>query len=286
MIAGQHRPRYHGSVGPEPATSRPHGKSTNRRNHQTTNQGSPMCGRGGLDYDWKTLWEWLKLPGAAPSGHVRQLNFAPSTRRSGEVRWTRIPVVRIGDDRQRRVDEMIWPLIPAWLRGELPKFSTANCRSEVGQPFGEVVAKKPSFRNAWRRGRRCLVPLNWFYEWDQRSTPRQPWRVLPKHEPLLVLAGLWERGHLADGRALESFTVITTGPNRLLREIGHDRAPVLLHPADFESWLEGDESAAESLIAPPDDDSLTAHRVTMRVNNPEYQGEDLLEPLNDAEHGG
>jgi len=182
-----------------------------------------MCGRGGLDYDWKTLWEWLQLPGAAPTGQVRQLNFAPSVRRGGQVRWTRIPVVRIDAGGQRRIDPLAWPLVPGWLKGELPKFSTANCRSELGRPFGEVVAGKPTFRNAWRRGQRCLVPMSWFYEWDKRNSPRQPWRVLPGHGPLLVMAGLWDRSQAGPSELLESFTVITTGPNRLLAEIGHDR---------------------------------------------------------------
>jgi len=238
-----------------------------------------MCGRGGLDYDWKTLWEWLQLSDEAPSGHVRWLNFAPSVKRGGQVHWTRIPVVRLDDGGRRRIDQLVWPLVPGWLKGELPKFSTANCRSEPGHHFGEVVAQKPAFRTAWRRSQRCLVPMSWFYEWDKRCKPRQAWRVLPKHEPLLVLAGLWDRSRNQHGELLESFTVITTGPNRLLAEIGHDRAPVVLRAPDFETWLSGREAAAQDLIVPPAGDSLSAHRVTLRVNNPEYQGEDLLEAV-------
>lgn len=235
-----------------------------------------MCGRGGLDYDWKTLWQWMNLSGEAPEGGVRRLNVAPSQRRRGDVDWTELPVVRDRDG-ERRVDDLVWPLVPFWMNGELPKYSTANCRSEADQAFSETVAKKPAYRDAWRRGRRCLVPMSWFYEWDKRVSPRQPWRVFPAEDPLLVMAGLWERSRPEDGETIESFTIVTTEPNRLLADIGHNRSPVMLRPDDFEIWLTGDAGDAERLILPPPDDLLRAHRVTRRVNNPYYEEPDLLE---------
>jgi len=236
-----------------------------------------MCGRIALDCDWNTLWRWMELSGAAPDDGIRRLNVAPSTRRAGDVQWTRWPVVRADGD-GRRLDALVWPLLPAWLKGDLPKFSTANCRAEVDQPFSSAVAKKPTFRTAWRRGRRCLVPVSWFYEWDKRERPSQPWRVLPAAEPVLALAGLWERATPADGDPIDSFTIITTGPNRPLADIGHARAPVVLSPESFDAWLRAGADEAEQLIAPPADDLVRTQAVTRRVNNPEYQGQDLANP--------
>ena len=235
-----------------------------------------MCGRGGLDYDWKRLWEFFSLSGSAPEGGIRILNLAPSWRSAGEVHWARVPVIRAGQA-GREPAGLVWPLIPPWLKGELPRFSTANCRSEADRPFSETVADKPSFRNAWKKQRRCLVPMSWFYEWDQRSQPKQPWRVLPKEGPFLVMAGLWESCPLPDGEALESFTIITAGPNQLLTDIGHHRSPVMLDSSQWDTWLTGPAEQAEALIHPPPDDLMKAHKVTARVNNPGYQGEDLLE---------
>jgi len=234
-----------------------------------------MCGRGGLDYDWKTLWDWFDLPGAPPHGQVRRLNVAPTRRRRGEVEWTRLPVVRDhGPD--RRVDELAWPLVPHWLRGEPPRFSTANCRSEPDQPLSRTVARKPAFRNAWKQARRCVIPMSWFYEWDKRVRPSQPWRVLPASEPFLAMAGLWDRSIPPDGPALESFTIVTTGPNARLAGIGHDRSPVLLGRDQISTWLDAPPEQAEALVRPPAEDLLRVHRVTRRVNNPEYQEPDLL----------
>jgi putative SOS response-associated peptidase YedK len=186
------------------------------------------------------------------------------------------------DDHGRELVRMVWPLVPGWMNGELPKFSTANCRSEPGEPFSKTVSKKPTFRNAWRKNQRCLVPFSWFYEWDQRTKPKQPWRVLPAESPMLVMAGLWDETQPADGPAFRSFTLVTAEPNHLLRDIGHHRAPVLLEPDQWSTWLNGPAEEAEGLIVPPSEGSLRAHRVTARVNNPGYQEGDLLQPLDDS----
>lgn len=235
-----------------------------------------MCGRGGLDFDWKTVWRYLSLTGEPIEGGERQLNIAPSTRTRDAVEWRSLPAVRATES-GRSAAPLVWPLVPHWLKGELPKFSTANCRSEVDRPFSETVAAKPTFRNAWRQGRRCLVLLSWFYEWDQRTRPRQPWRVYPVESPILALAGLWERSPIADGNSMESCTIVTTQPNQLLRDIGHHRAPVVLDPDAMAAWLEGNDEEAQDVLRPPRDGMLQAHPVTTRVNNPHYDGDDLLE---------
>jgi len=244
-----------------------------------------MCGRGGHDFSWKKVYDYLNITGEAPAGHFRRLNVSPSTRRADGVDWTPLPAVIADGDGQRELVRMVWPLVPGWMKGDLPKFSTANCRSEPCEAFSNTVAKKPTFRNAWRRNQRCLVPFSWFYEWDQRTKPKQPWRVLPAEAPMLVMAGLWDETKPADAPAFRSFTLVTAEPNHLLREIGHHRAPVLLSPQQWSAWLTGSADEAETLIVPPPKDALRAHRVTTKVNNPGYQEEDLLQPLDDSESG-
>ncbi|QOC22168.1 SOS response-associated peptidase [Wenzhouxiangella sp. AB-CW3] len=235
-----------------------------------------MCGRGGHEFSWEQVYQYLNIPGQPPAGQFRRLNVAPSTRRGQEVQWTELPAVIEDAEDGRRMVRMVWPLVPGWLKGQLPKFSTANCRSEAGVPFSTTVAGKPAFRTAWKRHQRCLVPFSWFYEWDQRSRPRQPWRVMPVSAPMLVFAGLWDESSPPGGSSFRSFTLVTTEPNDLLRDIGHHRAPVLLAPEQWSAWLTGTAEQAEQLLAPPPEGSLRAHRVTTRVNNPGYQGEELL----------
>ena len=64
----------------------------------------------------------------------------------------------------RRFDLHRWGLIPAWARDETIAHRTFNARSET-------VSTKPAFRAAIR-ARRCLVPLNGFYEWRRRGRRR------------------------------------------------------------------------------------------------------------------
>lgn len=236
-----------------------------------------MCGRVGLAFDWKTVWNYLSLPGEAPAGGEKRFNVAPSTRGRSGVEWRSLPALRLEPSGRAIVDALTWPLIPHWLHGELPRYATANCRSEAGQPFSETVAKKPAFRTAWRRNQRCIALISWFYEWDPRSQPRQPWRVQPASAPILCLAGLWDRSRNADGETRESLTLVTTEPNETLRAIGHHRAPVVLGPDQWPLWLQGSAHEAEALLKPPAEDQLVAHPVTKKVNNPGYEGDDLLE---------
>ena len=99
---------------------------------------------------------------------------------------------------------------------------------------------------------------------------------------MLVMAGLWDETQPAEDPAFRSFTLVTAEPNQLLRDIGHHRAPVLLGPDQWSTWLSGSATEAEALIGPPPEASLRAHRVTPRVNNPGYKEEDLLQPLEDS----
>ena len=55
-----------------------------------------------------------------------------------------------------------WGMIPFWVK-DLPsalklRISTLNCISEE-------MFDKPSFRDAAREGKRCLIPCSGFYEW-------------------------------------------------------------------------------------------------------------------------
>ena len=82
------------------------------------------------------------------------------SKRAFPRRITRVPIIfRRGGELVG--EEAIWPLIPVWARGEVPKYSTANARSEE-------MAGKPAYRNAWRREQRCLIYASGFYEWQAR----------------------------------------------------------------------------------------------------------------------
>lgn len=156
-----------------------------------------------------------------------------------------------------------WGLVPSWAKDISLGAKTINARAET-------VAEKPSFRTAFRR-RRCLIPASGFYEWQtQPGAPKQPFWISAADGGLLTFAGIWESWMSSEGDELQSCAIITTSATDSLAPI-HARMPVILDPADFESWLdtrdETDIAAATALLRPPPAETTIAWPVSSRVNN-------------------
>jgi putative SOS response-associated peptidase YedK len=99
------------------------------------------------------------------------------------------------------------------------------------------------------------------------------------------LAGLWDVWRKLDGKRVESFTIITTEPNELVRPV-HNRMPVILPPEDEEQWLDTPRTAfakAWSLLKPFPAELMDAHDVSPIVNSAKYDGPDCIQPVSDGE---
>jgi len=193
-----------------------------------------------------------------------------------------VPVVRMAPGGAgREVALLHWGLVPGWAKERTafgPKL--ANARAES-------VAEKASFRHAFRHGR-CVVPASGFYEWEARGKARLPWLFRRRDGQPLLLAGLWDRWRAPDGGVLESCSVITTGPNELMRPI-HDRMPAILGPEQCDVWLDPVEQAPDRLaplLRPLPAEQLMAGRVSQRVNSVVHDDEACLQPPLPDEAGG
>src|SRR6188472_449549 len=78
-------------------------------------------------------------------------------------------LVVVQRDDRRAVVAYRWGLIPHWATQAKVGSSMINARAET-------VTRSPAFARAFQR-RRCLVPVDSFYEWKREGAIRQPYRI-------------------------------------------------------------------------------------------------------------
>jgi putative SOS response-associated peptidase YedK len=147
--------------------------------------------------------------------------------------------------------------------------------------MAETVDSKPVFREAFKR-RRCLVPIEAFYEWKKLGPKeKQPYAIALADPSIMALAGLWETWRSPAQETVRSFTIITTTPNELCAPI-HNRMPVILPPEAWSEWL-GEEAAEEAMLktmlGPYPSDLMTLWPVDKRVGNVKNNDPSLIEPV-------
>lgn len=188
-----------------------------------------------------------------------------------------VPVVRAAEGLHEGI-MMRWGLIPFFAHGVPPKYSTINATVEK-------LISSPAWRGPWKRSQRCIQLAAGFYEWHLESSGRkQPHFIHLTDEPLFGFASVWDRSRRPDGTALESCAIITLPANTLLRGIHNTgthpgRMPAILTPNQFNAWLDAPPQQAHALIAPYPPERMNAYPVSLRVNSPRNDGEDLIQPL-------
>jgi putative SOS response-associated peptidase YedK len=143
----------------------------------------------------------------------------------------------------------LFGLLPHWAKDQRLCRSTYNARSET-------VHEKPSFRDAWRRARHCIVPVEAIYEPDWRSGRAVPARIaLASGEPM-GLAGLWDWWRSPQGEEFHSFTMLTINADEhvFMREFhkpGEEKRMVVVLPPDrWDAWLQAPVAQSRDFLQP------------------------------------
>ncbi len=195
-----------------------------------------MCGRYDLSDNPAAIrakFHVPAVPGFAPNMDGRPTDSAP--------------LVRLAADGSRECVLARWGLVPGWAQDLKFGSRCINARAET-------VASLPAFRSAFRR-RRCLVPVNAFFEWSGEKGHRLKWRIAMRDEPLFALAGLWEWWRDPQGgEGVASYTIVTCEANAAIAPL-HDRMPVILREADFGRWLDA-TADGQPLLVPSAPDAL------------------------------
>jgi putative SOS response-associated peptidase YedK len=170
-----------------------------------------------------------------------------------------------------RLEQFQWGLLASWTKD--PK-----SRSAVRRPINaraETVAEKPMFRDLLRH-RRCVVPIDGYYEWRTSSSGKAPFWFHLRNGAPFFLAGLWDCWHEGRPDAVASYILMTTKPNQLAAKV-HDRMPVLLHAGDVARWLDPVTPEVKDLLAPYPADEMDSRPVSRRVGDPNSEGPALIE---------
>jgi putative SOS response-associated peptidase YedK len=218
-----------------------------------------MCGRYTLRTPVDTLVQQFEID-EHPSSLTPNYNVAP----------TQGVAAVIAENGKRKLEMLHWGLIPSWAKDPEVGNKMINARSET-------VAKKPSYRKAFKE-RRCLILTDGFYEWQKTDDGKQPFYIRMQDESPFAFAGLWESWQ--NGTEIRSCTIITTSPNEVAAQV-HNRMPVILHPEDYEMWLDPDFDEREpltTLLKPYPAEGMEAYPVSRRVNRPANNDPGVIEP--------
>lgn len=151
-----------------------------------------------------------------------------------------------------------WGLIPWFAKEARLTYSTQNARFEE-------IAAKPSYKLAWARGQRCIIPAASFDEPCWESGKNEWWTFRRRDGTAWGLAGLWNAWvDRASGEILESYTLLTANadahplmkrmhkPDPKLGPDEQDKRSVLVVPIDaVDAWLSGAVDSARSALRLP-----------------------------------
>jgi putative SOS response-associated peptidase YedK len=122
-------------------------------------------------------------------------------------------------------------------------FPTKDTKKIIFNARAESLTEKNLYKGILSN--RCLVPATAFYEWSGDKTK---YRISVGGASLFYMAALWKAEILNDNQKAYYYTIITTEPNRQMKEI-HSRMPAIIAPENSQIWL-NDESAAFRLLRP------------------------------------
>ncbi len=223
-----------------------------------------MCGRSSLTLTEKQIEERFNATFYSDDlvkyNPLPNYNVAPSHYH---------PVITQSDPRMIQLYK--WGLVPFWANDPKIGYKMINARIET-------VAEKPAYREAIKT-RRCLIPIDGFYEWKKSNNKKVPFRIVPTNTEVVSLAGLCESWKQPDGQTLHTFTIITQPASDKVSTV-HDRMPAMLLPEVEEQWLDTQISPAQALeiISPYPDEYLDVYQVSSEVNSVKNNNPSLVLP--------
>jgi putative SOS response-associated peptidase YedK len=216
-----------------------------------------MCGRFGFTFDDNT-WKRFEIE-SGPQRASNRYNIAPSQE-----------AVVVTRHSPNKAQLMQFGMLPFWAHEN--KGYVINARAET-------VFEKAMFRKNITE-RRCLVPATFFFEWRRTKDVKIPYAFKVKDEDAFSFAGIYSEVTI-DGHEKQSFAIITTQPNAIMRPV-HNRMPVILSREEEDEWLNPDiiePERLEKFLDPFPSEMMEAWKISTLVNKPSNDFKEILKPL-------
>lgn len=187
-----------------------------------------MCGRYSHKLTWQEIHDLYSIheAGPPPNSYRENSNVAPTVA---------APIL-IREDDEEKVVMARWWFQPDWAKAFDTKFNMFNARTDKLQ-------QSKAYLPAFKRGQRCLVPMNGFYEWVGPKGSKQCHFIEVEEQSAYSMAGIFNRhSNLLDkdGNAVEyTFTIFTTEPCASFKPY-HHRMPRPVPTGEYGRWMDID----------------------------------------------
>lgn len=196
----------------------------------------------------------------------------------------------------RIIVPMMWGMIPFWHKGDYKKhgLTTNNCRLEH-------MLESKLYAGPFKRGQRCVVLCEGFYEWQTTKTAKPSERAahlvyMPQMNDdikiydnktwsadnvnLLKMAGLFDVWTDENGDKIYSYSIITFESTKLLSWMHHRMPAILETEEQIDHWLDFKHvTDKQALAALTPAKNLCWHRVSNVVNNSRNKSTDCNKPI-------
>ena len=209
-----------------------------------------MCGR----FSFHTLEKLRKI--------IKLLEEEQLTNLSGNIPpFTDICTIYNNSDNVSAIRNMYWQLIPDFCKEFKSKYSMFNTRAET------LFEKK--FKKDLILSRRCLIPVNNYYEWKKDGRQKTPYSFQIRDKDITFLGGIysiWQNPHNLVQRY--SCSIITTEAVPEVRHI-HNRMPLIIDGYKTEQWLDKaytDSNKISKMLTPYETNNLVYEEISSIPN--------------------
>ncbi len=149
---------------------------------------------------------------------------------------------------QRVVGDGAFGLLPFFAKEVAYGRRTYNARTET-------VATLASFKHAWARGQRCIIPAEGIYEPSYETGKAVRWWISQPGDVPMGIAGIYTKWkHPDTGLEMFSFAMLTVNADghpvmqRFHKPGDEKRMVVILDPKDYDEWLGCSVAAAPNFF--------------------------------------